>query len=125
MAVYCENKALGVIVTCVLLGAYGVCFLSTCFMWKMSADLHKTALEVEEDNNRALRNKRGSSMTKNDSESRKSVKSIEESSAVFEDFDYSTTQRAKKATQVILSINQEEEDDESLLLEHQGYTRVH
>jgi hypothetical protein len=129
LAVYCENKAVGVIVTCVLLGAYGLCFLSTCFLWKMSADLHKTALAVDEEKNRAPK-KRGSSTSKNDSESPKSTKAPsiieEESMTAFKDFDYNT-KRARKASKVLLSINQKEEDDdedEDDLLVTQDYRSV-
>ena len=36
LAVYCENEAFGVIVSAILLGIYGICFLSTCYMWRLT-----------------------------------------------------------------------------------------
>ena len=49
LAVYCENEAFGVIVSAVLLGSYSICFLSTCYMWRLTNQLHGTAIEVEQD----------------------------------------------------------------------------
>ena len=46
LAVYCENQALGVIVTGILLCVYSCCFLSTCYMWRLTDQLHETAKEV-------------------------------------------------------------------------------
>ena len=54
LAVYCENEAFGVIVSAVLLGSYTICFLSTCYMWRLTNQLHGTAIEVEQDKQNSL-----------------------------------------------------------------------
>lgn len=48
LAVYCDNKVLGLVITGILLGVYGFCFLANCYLWRMTGQLHRTALEVEE-----------------------------------------------------------------------------
>jgi hypothetical protein len=54
LAVFCQNKAMAVIITVLLLCSYAMCFLSTCFMWKLSNDLEKTVLEEEDEKKQTL-----------------------------------------------------------------------
>lgn len=114
LAVACQNQALSVAVTTILLVFYSCCFLSNCYLWKLSADLYRTAKEVETEKERS---KRGSSVASHMTDRTVSLEeSIGSSSTGFEDFDYNKN-RAKKASQVILSINDDHREDakESLL----------
>lgn len=49
LAVYCDNAVLGLVITGILLGVYGFCFLANCYLWRLTNQLHTTALELEEE----------------------------------------------------------------------------
>ena len=53
MAVYCNNDALGVIITSILICTYSLCFLSNCYLWRLTNQLHQTATQVDEEKERA------------------------------------------------------------------------
>ena len=92
LAVFCQNKAVAVIITIVLLSSYTICFLSTCFMWKLSNDLEKTVLEEEDEKKQTLLSKQESSSSgsKIEADSKKSAVKIMEKESLndFEDFSY-------------------------------------
>jgi len=101
LAVYCEKEVLGVVITAVLLGVYACCFCSTCFMWRLTNQLYATATTVGNEESEDSVGKRGPLATD----------PTETDAAAFADFD-NNTKRIQKASQVILSINEQRDQED-------------
>ena len=54
LAVYCENTVIGLVITGILLCVYGSCFAANCYLWRLTGQLHETALAVEEEKTATL-----------------------------------------------------------------------
>ena len=99
LAVYCSNDLLAVLITSILMCIYVTCFLSTCYMWRLTEQLHVTAREFHAEKERAEARLNGGSETSSKNNSVQSITEEEKEAGekAFADFDYNKD-KIKKAS---------------------------